>query len=476
MSQARESPSRARHAIHGPRTVPAKGSARPLLVLLALLALLSLACGVLRLRARRPTAITRASSKPSPPVRREQRLVGLQGEAARHTLRIAMLGTRGIPASYSGFETCVEQLAVRLVERGHQVTVYCRSHHIRWPTQSYKGVRLVKLPTIASKHLDTIVHTALSILHIVLRHALTERYDVVYICGVGNAPLAFIPRLIGMPTVLNVDGADWQRAKWGGFARRYLRLCERAATRFPTRIIADSHVVERYYTQQYHAPSEFIPYGSEVPRCPPGEILTRFGLERDRYLLWVGRLVPENNAQHVVAAYQQLGGLSTGLKLCIVGDAPYSSAYVTELKAQAGEGVVFTGYVFGAGYHELGSNARLFAFTSGVGGTHPALLEAMAFGNCIVVNDMAANRETIGDAGILYSGHDGAAGLAAALREVIAHPEMIAELRKRAAARAADVYSWAAVTDQYEQLFTQLRWRGVSASADVAAPPAPAAE
>jgi glycosyltransferase involved in cell wall biosynthesis len=392
----------------------------------------------------------------------EQRMTTRRSARPR-PLRIAMLGSRGIPASYSGFETCVEQLSVRLVERGHRVTVYCRSHHIKRREKTYKGVRLVRLPTIASKHLDTIVHTFLSMLH-----ALPRRYDVVYICGVGNAPLAFIPRLRGTATIVNVDGADWQREKWGGFAKRYLRLAERAATRLPTCIIADSHVVERYYRERYAAPSIFIPYGSEVPRRAAGETLERFGLSPDEYILWVGRMVPENNAHHLVEAYRELGGPATGLRLCVVGDAPYSSAYVADLKAMAGPGVVFTGYVFGEGYHELGSNARIFAFTSGVGGTHPALLEAMAFGNAIIANDMAANRETLDDAGMLYPGADGAAGLVPVLREVLDRPERIAELRERAAARAATVYTWQAVTDRYEALFRQLaRRRGRDA------PPAP---
>ncbi len=366
-------------------------------------------------------------------------------------LRIAMMGSRGIPASYSGFETCVEQLSVRLVERGHRVTVYCRSHHITSRAKTYKGVRLVRLPTIPSKHFDTIAHTLLSMLHGELR-----RYDVVYICGVGNAPLAFIPRLVGKPTIVNVDGADWQRGKWGGFARRYLRFAERAATRMPTTIIADSHVVEHYYQEHFQKPSVFIPYGSDVPRLPPGEALQRFELRPDGYLLWVGRLVPENNAHEVIAAYQALGGPATGLQLCVVGDAPYSTDYITRLKANAGPGVVFTGYVFGDGYHELGANARAYVFASGVGGTHPALLEAMAFGNCVIVNDMAANLETVGDAAIPYRGAEGAADLARVLGEVIVQPARIEEYRRRAAHRAATVYSWDAVTDQYEALFSEL--------------------
>ncbi|HEV2239228.1 MAG TPA: DUF1972 domain-containing protein [Ktedonobacterales bacterium] len=371
--------------------------------------------------------------------------------ARSRPLRVAMMGSRGIPASYSGFETAVEQLSVRLARRGHRVTVYCRSHHIKWAEPTYQGVRLVKLPTIASKHFDTIAHTFLSMLHGALR-----RYDIVYICGVGNAPLAFLPRLTGQPTVLNVDGADWQRAKWGGFARRYLRFAERAATRMPTVIVSDSRVVERYYLDRFQAPSVFVPYGSDVPRVPAGATLAQFGLTPDGYILWVGRLVPENNAHEVVQAYQRLGGPATGLKLCIVGDAPYSTDYVTDLKRQAGPGVVFTGYQFGAAYHELGSNARVFAFASGVGGTHPALLEAMAFGNCVIVNDMAANLETVGTAAIPYHGPGGAADLASVLGRVLKNPAEIADYKRRAADRAATVYSWDAVTDQYEALFAAL--------------------
>jgi glycosyltransferase involved in cell wall biosynthesis len=362
-----------------------------------------------------------------------------------------MVGTRGIPATYSGFETCVEQLSIRLVKRGHRVTVYCRRHHVKWPESTYLGVRLVKLPTIASKHLDTIVHTFLSMLHLVLR-----RFDVVYVCGVGNAPLAFIPRIFGKPTVVNVDGPDWQRDKWGRFAKRYLRFAERSAIMAPTCIIADSRAVERYYVQTYGASSIFIPYGSQTPRRPAGATLARFGLRPQGYIFWVGRLVPENNAHQLTAAYQRLGGPATGLALCIVGDAPYSDEYVAELKAGAGPGVIFTGYLFGEGYQELGSNARLAAFTSGVGGTHPALLEAMAFGNCIVVNDTDANRETIGDAGVLYPGAEGASGLANALRGLLASPERIPELQQRAFARASSVYSWEGVTNQYEALFARL--------------------
>ncbi len=366
-------------------------------------------------------------------------------------LKIAFLGTHGIPANYSGFETFVDQLATRLAARGHEVTVYCRQHHFTLTERVYKGVKLVVLPTITTKQLDTIVHTFLSILHGEFRG-----YDIVYICGVGSAPLAFIPRLVGVPTIVNVDGADWQRDKWGSFAKGYLRLAERLSTVTSNVIIADSHVIEAYYRQNFRRETIFIPYGSDVPIIPAGDTLRQFGLEANRYILWVGRLVPENNCHDVIQAYQRAGGPATGLKLCVLGDAPYQSDYIRDLKASAGPGVIFTGFVYGQGYHELGANAYLFVFASGVGGTHPALLEGMARGNCIIVNDMSANMETVGDTAIPYNGEGHADALAPVLANTLAQPALIQEYRVKAARRAAAVYSWEAITDQYEDLFYRM--------------------
>ncbi len=359
-----------------------------------------------------------------------------------------MLGSRGIPASYSGFETYYEQLGARLVERGHQVTVYCRTHHITYPEPTYRGMRLVKLPTIANKYLDTIVHSALSGLH-----ALTQGYDIALYVIAGNSLVAWIPRLAGQVTILNVDGLDWKRAKWPGPAKAYIRFAERMALVLPTAYLTDSRVVQAYYRDTYGSEPPYIPYGSEVPRVPPGETLARFGLEARRYILFVGRLVPENCAHHLVEAFQ---GLETDMRCVIVGDAPYAEEYIARLKDTHDPRVVFTGYQFGAAYHELGSNAAVFVETSGVGGTHPALLEAMAFGNCVIVHDTAENLETIGDAGLSYRGAAGARALRDVLARLLADPALVAEFRTRAAARAAAVYSWDAITDQYEALFEAL--------------------
>jgi len=360
-------------------------------------------------------------------------------------VNIALLGTRGIPASYSGFETCAEQLGRRLVQRGHRVTVYCRSHHITYRGATYEGMRLVRLPTIANKYLDTIVHSFLSSLH-----ALTQGYDVCLYFIAGNSPVTWIPRLAGQVTILNVDGLDWKREKWPRLAKRYIQFAEWLATWVPTAYVTDSRVVQGYYRDRFGSEPPYIPYGSELEPLLRGRFLEQFGLEPRGYVLYVGRLVPENCAHHLVEAFQ---GLETDKKCVIVGDAPYAEEYIARLKAMAGPNVVFTGYVFGEGYRELGSHAYAFVETSGVGGTHPALVEAMALGNCVVAHDTPENLETIGPAGFSYSGKAGADDLRRVLKVLLGSPALVEEYRQKARERARATYSWERVTDEYERLF-----------------------
>ncbi len=364
-------------------------------------------------------------------------------------MKIALLGTRGIPASYSGFETCVEQLGQRLVERGHEVTVYCRSHHITYPGSEYKGMRLVKLPTIANKYLDTLVHSFLSSLH-----ALLQRYDIALYFIAGNSPVTWIPRLVGTKTILNVDGLDWHREKWPALAKKYIQFAEYLATFLPTVYLTDSRHVQKYYKEQFRDEPAYIPYGSDVETLPPGETLAKYGLEPGKYILFVGRLVPENCAHHLVEAFR---GIDTDLKCVIVGDAPYAEEYKASLKKLAGDDprIIFTGYVFGEGYREFGSNAHIFVESSGVGGTHPALVEAMAFGNCVIVHNTPENVETIGggEAGLAYDGRVGADSLREVLVKLLGDPETVGRVRQKGQQHVRLNYSWDAVTDEYERLF-----------------------
>ena len=365
-------------------------------------------------------------------------------------MRIAFMGTRGVPASYSGFETFVEQIGPLLVSRGHEVFVYNRTTHVQLRERKYKGMNIIPLPTIPTKHLDTIVHTFLSMIH-----GAFMRYDIVYICGVGSAMFSFIPRLYGSKVVHNPDGADWQRKKWGGFAKWFLHISERLTTVFPNTVIADSRAVQKYYMTYYGKETTMIPYGANVFDPEGDTSLEKFGLERRKYILFVGRLVPENNAHVLIKAFL---GLSTDLKLVIVGDNPYDRQYVESLHdmAKGSSRVVFTGFVFGEGYHQLSFNAYIFVLAAEVGGTHPVLLEAMSFGNCIIVNKTEANMEVIGDIGVTFDGGKGADDLKEKMAYLLSHPEEVEAFRSKARKRVKELYSWDMVAEDYIRLFHSL--------------------
>jgi glycosyltransferase involved in cell wall biosynthesis len=371
-------------------------------------------------------------------------------------MRIAIMGTRGVPAAYGGFETFAEQLGLRLVERGHEVTVYGRSHSVPAGLREHRGMRLRVLPTIRHKYLDTVAHTGLSVVD-----GLVRRFDVVLICNNANAPFALVARLGGAKVALNVDGLEWERGKWSRLGRWYYRACAWLAPKLPIVLVSDAHVIARWYRERYGKPTVYIPYGSDARRLPPGPTIAKFGLDEGRYILYVSRLEPENNAHTVIEGYRLAGGLGAlGAHLVIVGDAPYATAYKAGLQiaAAATPGVVMTGYVFGDGYAELQSNALAYVQATEVGGTHPALVEAMGRGAAIIANDVPEHREVLGDAARYYARNDPAA-LAAELRAVAADPNGRATLGQAAAERARAAFSWDHVTDEYEALFRRMLGR-----------------
>jgi glycosyltransferase involved in cell wall biosynthesis len=368
-------------------------------------------------------------------------------------MKIAILGTRGIPASYSGFETAVEQLTSRLTARGHEVVVYCRPHVVDPRLAQYKGADLVHLRTVQNKYLDTFVHTLFSAVHA----ARVTRPDVALFFIAGNSPLCLITRWASIPAVINVDGLDSDRRKWPAFAKAYLRFAERTAPRWADEAITDSHAVADIYARRYGQRIGVGPYGVDDPGYDGTETLERLGLEPRRYVLFVGRLEPENNPHLLVEAFSRISGSSAqGMKLVIVGGAPYADEYIRQVWRTADPRVVFPGYVFGRGYWELQRHAYVFCAPTEVGGTHPVILEAMAAGNCVLVNDHRPNAETVGDAGLYFSGQAGVGDLAMQLERLLNDPELVAAYRERALERARD-YSWEAVTDQYEDLLTAVR-------------------
>lgn len=371
-------------------------------------------------------------------------------EYSGRKMKVALIGSRGIPARYSGFEQFYEQFAVRLAERGHQVTVYNRSHFIKDVRKEYRGVRIVSLPSIPTKHLDTITHTFLSSLH-----SLFQGYDIVYYCIVGNSPLVWIPRLAGAKTLINVDGEDWAREKWSGFARTYQKWCERVACVCSNTVIADAKGILDRYRKLYNHDTIFVPYGANIRRDEGTEALKKWGLTTDEYIFYVGRFVPENAIDLLIRSFLRL---QTDKKLVLVGDAPYTDEFKKSLYelAAGDDRIVFTGYAFDEDYAQLSSHAYVYVQPAGIDGTRPALLDQMGFGNCVLVRNSTVNMEVIGECGCFFDKDRLENSLTEELQALIDHPETVRQYRSRIRSRIEQYYNWEWVTSFYEGLFEHM--------------------
>lgn len=366
---------------------------------------------------------------------------------------VALVGSRGIPGRYGGYETLAEELAVRLVERGWRVTVTCRSHSTPRRLARHRGVDLLVLPTLPTKYLDTPVHTLLASLELARRQG-TDPLDAALVVNSANALFVPILQAAGVPVALHVDGIEKRRAKWGPPGRAVYAVSERLACVLPDVLVTDAEVIRRHYRERYGAESTPIAYGVD-PRPPREEgepVLARLGLEPRRYFLYVSRFEPENNPHRVVEAYARAGG---ELPLVMVGGAPYADRFVADLRRRADARVLFPGPIYGEGYRALLSHALAYVHATEVGGTHPALVEAMGYGNCLLVNDAPENREVAADDALWFRAAE-PESLAALFDRVRTEPAAAASLGRRAAARAAERYSWPAVVDAYERLFAAL--------------------
>jgi glycosyltransferase involved in cell wall biosynthesis len=372
-------------------------------------------------------------------------------------MKIAIMGIRGIPAKYGGFETFAEQLAPRLVKKGHHVVVYGRSNIIDYKEKYYKGVKLIILPTISHKYLDTPIHTLFSVIH-----SLFHQYDVILICNAANSIFSFIPRLTGKRVVVNVDGIERRRKKWNWFGKLWYLMGEMFSCIFPNQIVTDAQMIEKYYLRRYNKRSTMISYGYDPERVSTVEILAKFGLSPKEYVLFVGRFEPENNVHLVITAFEKV---KTEKKLVIIGNAPYSSNYREYLfdLAKGDKRIIFTGYTFGASYREFQSNAYCYIHAGEVGGSPPALIEAMGFANCVIVNGTPENIEVVGNSGLIYKEND-SEDLKEKLQYVIDNPNLIKSYGEKARERVEQNYSWDVVTDKYEKLFLQMLngcWKNV---------------
>jgi glycosyltransferase involved in cell wall biosynthesis len=357
-------------------------------------------------------------------------------------MRIAILGTRGIPANYGGFETFAEELSRRLVERGHEVTVYCRERHRE---SRYLGVRLQYLPTIRHKYFDTLSHTFVSTLHLLL-----HRTDAALYCNAANAIFTWMPRLAGVPVALNVDGLERKRRKWNALARAWYLLSERLSTILPTAMVTDAQRIAEYYLARYGKRTHFISYGAETGKVPGTARIRQLGLEPGRYFLYVSRFEPENNPLLVRESFERS---SSTMKLALIGDAPYAHEYIRRVRDTSDARVTIPGAVYGEGYKELGSHCFAYIHATEVGGTHPALVEAMGRGALVLYLDTPENDEVAAGAGIAF--HPG--NLTETIESVLRMSEEERnEWRRLAYERVRDRYSWDAVTSAYEQLLRTL--------------------
>ncbi|MBZ5592656.1 MAG: DUF1972 domain-containing protein [Acidobacteriia bacterium] len=357
-------------------------------------------------------------------------------------MRIALLGTRGIPAHYGGFETFAEELSTRLALIGHSVAVYCRERPQESP---WRGVELRYLPTIRHKYFDTLAHTGLSTLHL-----LFHRSDVALYCNAANAIFTILPRLAGIPVVLNVDGIERKRKKWNRLAKAWYLVSEKLATFLPNEVVTDAQAIADYYHERYRKRTHFIPYGAETGKAETHDVLRTLALEPGRYFLYVSRMEPENHALEVRQAFEQV---KTGMKLALIGDAPYAADYIRQVRATADPRIVMPGAIYGRGYQELGSHCFAYIHATTVGGTHPALIEAMGRGALVLYRDTAENIEVAHEAGIPFGEDD----LAGKIDQVLAMSEEERNVfRRRAVERVRQRYSWDAVTADYDRLFRKL--------------------
>ena len=362
-------------------------------------------------------------------------------------MRIALFGARGIPNTYSGTETFFGELAPRLVSRGHEVIVYCRRSLFRERPKSYRGVRLIYLPSIETKNLSTPTHTLACAVDVLFRSV-----DVMLVTNVANAIHCAIPRLFGRRVALNVDGVEWQRSKWSSFGRRYFHWSAQIAGRIcPAGIITDAVEMQRIYLEELETPSVCIAYGANLESSTEPEAVRQYGLEPQNYYLIASRLVPENNADLIVRAFERT---SSKKVLVVAGGANYRSEFVERLQQTRDPRIRFLGHIGDSDHvKELHCNCYAYIHGHSVGGTNPALLKALGYSNLVLALDTPFNRDVLDRYGVLFKDE---VDLAAKVEYLEAHPHEAEHYRKHAHERILARYTWEGITDQYEDLFYRL--------------------
>jgi len=366
--------------------------------------------------------------------------------AARRGLSIAFIGGRGIGAAYSGIERYYEELGSRLAANGVEMIAYCRPHFAP-EAKTWRGIVVRRIPTVRSKHLETFVHTVLSTFDVCFR-----RVDLVQFHALGSSPFAWLPRLFGKRTIVSVRGLDWQRAKWGALARFYLRFCETTSMVCPDATAVVSRTLRDHFEARFGRPVRYIPNGvAHTERRPPEEI-RRFGLGERDYFLYAGRLSPEKGLHVAIEAHAGV----EHVRLVLAGGSSYSESYMASLRKQAGDRVVFTGFLTGAPLQEIYSNALAFILPSCMEGLSVALLEAMAYGLPVIASDIPENRELVDECGGYLFRLDDVEDLRRVMREVAAAPEAARQVGERARQRVRERFDWDRIAAETAEFYREV--------------------
>ncbi len=361
-------------------------------------------------------------------------------------MKIAIIGPRGVgyPA---GIDHYVTELARRLADKGHEITVFCQSGYGR-KNEDYPSIRQVMIPTIKNKYLGTPVYAFAATMY-----AATHKFDIIHYHGLGSAVYSIIPRILGKKTVVTVHALDWEGRKWGFFSRKTLQFAAWAAAKFPHRTTVVSRTVQEYFQKHYRCDALYVPNGAEMLPARAPDLIKKYGLGKENYILFLGRLAPGKGCEYLIDAYN---GLGTDLRLVIAGDAIHEHDYVRWLKGLAGKNVIFSGWVQGRLKEELLSNAYLFVQPSELEGMSGVLLEAMGYGRCVIASDIAQNIEVLGDAGLFFRNKD-KKDLRRSIEAAIPQKELIGLLGEKARQRVLGNFEWDKISDKWEDLYLYVK-------------------
>ena len=368
-------------------------------------------------------------------------------------MKIAIIGIRGIPFTYSGFEVFAEELSVGLAKKNHKLTVYCRKNYFDNILDDYKKVELIYLPTIKTKYFETIIHSFFSTIHA----CIVGKYDIIYYLGVSNSLFTFFPRLFGIKTLINIDGLDWKREKWSYIGKIYLKFSEYLSSFLPNMTITDSLYVKNYYQRQYRKSIDYLPYGFFTQSKKKKLRFNNLNLKKNEYFIWVGRFVPDNKLEEIVIAFKKI---KTNYKLIVVGDDLYESNYKKYISAltYSDPRIILTGFISHSECAYIMKNSLAYIETKRSGGAHPSLIDAMGLGCLIISNNHKANKSIIKNLGFYYSIYDPVESLGKIIKKIIfiKNSLILRKMRAKVRNEAEAHYSWTKIVDHYEKLFLTL--------------------